>query len=193
TKHLTRDERLQVQTLHLAGHSIQSIAALLNFTQRQVQYAAASQRVTPKKRSGRPQTLTSAQIDEIEVFVCSSRTGRLLSYTQLARGRHRKQWVTRRPGEELVDTCVLEKIRRRRGWMFWGCFSGTEKGPCLFWEKDWGSINKQSYCEKIVPLIHGWLRLRPGLQLMQDGAAGASRERCRDYFLASLLTRSQPN
>ncbi|KAF2187636.1 hypothetical protein K469DRAFT_103237 [Zopfia rhizophila CBS 207.26] len=67
TKHLTRDECLQVQTLHLAGHPIRSIAALLNFTQRQVQYAAASQRVTPKKRSGRPQTLTSAQIDEIEL------------------------------------------------------------------------------------------------------------------------------
>ena len=42
----------------------------------------------------------------------------------------------------------------------------------MFWEKDWGSINQQSYCEHIVPLIHGWIRLHPELSLMQDGAPG---------------------
>lgn len=53
--------------------------------------------------------------------------------------------------------------------MIWGCFSGSRKGPCLFWEKEWGTINHESYCEKIVPLIHGWIRLYPEHQLMQDG------------------------
>ncbi len=24
--------------------------------------------------------------------------------------------------------------------MFWGCFNGSTKGPCLFWEKEWGTI-----------------------------------------------------
>jgi len=43
--------------------------------------------------------------------------------------------------------------------MFWGSFSGAlGKGPAIFWEKEWGSINKESYCEHIVPLIHGWIR-----------------------------------
>lgn len=92
--------------------------------------------------------------------------------TWVTGGRHRKQWITRQPGEELDDTCVVDKIRKRRGWMFWGCFSGTRKGPCLFWEKDWGSINQRSYCERTVPVIDGWLRMNPGLQLMQDGAPG---------------------
>lgn len=94
--------------------------------------------------------------------------------TWVTGGRHRKQWVTRKPGEELNDTCVLEKIRKRRGWMFWGCFHAGVKGPCLFWEKEWGSINKDSYCERIVPIIHGWIRMNPFLSFMQDGAPGHS-------------------
>ena len=94
--------------------------------------------------------------------------------TWITGGRHRRQWVTRRKGEELDPTCVLDKVRRRRGWMFWGCFNGVKKGPSLFWEKEWGTINQVSYCERIVPIIDGWIRLNPGLQLMQDGAPGHS-------------------
>ena len=56
--------------------------------------------------------------------------------------------------------------------MFWGSFSGTTKGPKVFWEKDWGSINQKIYCERIVPLIDGWFRMNPHLSLMQDGAPG---------------------
>jgi transposase len=58
--------------------------------------------------------------------------------------------------------------------MFWGCFSGGVKGPCLFWAKEWGSINKERYCERIVPLVHRWLRMHPELVFMQDGAPGHS-------------------
>ena len=58
--------------------------------------------------------------------------------------------------------------------MFWGCFAGNQKGPCLFWEKEWGSINQKSYCERIVPLIHGWIQMNPHLQFMQDGAPSHS-------------------
>ena len=56
--------------------------------------------------------------------------------------------------------------------MFWGCFSGITKGPCLVWEKEWGTITQESYCERIVPLIHGWIRMHPELQFMQDNAPG---------------------
>lgn len=27
------------------------------------------------------------------------------------------------------------------------------EGPGLFWEKSWGSINSESYCENILPLM----------------------------------------
>lgn len=87
--------------------------------------------------------------------------------------KHTRTWVTRRSGEALHPDCVQEKIQRYRGWMFWGCFSGAAgKGPGLFWEKEWGSINKESYCERIVPIVDGWMRLHPGQLFMQDHAPG---------------------
>jgi transposase len=90
--------------------------------------------------------------------------------------RHTKTYVIRRAGEEWDPTCIVEKHQRRKGWMFWGCFHGTTKGPGIFWEKDWGTIKEESYRAKIVPLIDGYLRLfaqnNNGLRLtfMQDSA-----------------------
>ena len=69
--------------------------------------------------------------------------------------------------------------------MFWACFSGSKKGPCLFWEKDWGTITKESYCERIVPLVHGWMRLSPGLLFMQDNAPSHAAQ----YTLDELSER----
>ncbi len=92
--------------------------------------------------------------------------------TWVTGGRHTRVWVTRRKGEELDPTCIEKKVQRRIGWMFWGGFNDTSKGPCLFWEKEWGSINQITYSERILPLIHGWLRLHPDLRLMQDHAPG---------------------
>lgn len=81
-------------------------------------------------------------------------------------------WVTRKVGEELDPTCVIDKVPKKRGWMFLACFSGATKGASLFWEKEWKTINKDRYCERIIPLIHGWLRLDPDLQFIQDSAPG---------------------
>jgi transposase len=244
-RYLTRDERLQVQTLSRAGHTQVWIADHLRLSRRQVGYALASDQVTPKHRSGRPPVLSSDQVDELVSYVQQSRATRQMSYLALASGpfqhwevseytiryalrnrgftrhialakpplseanktarlrwavahvgwtyeqwskilwsdetwvtggRHRRRWVTRRVGEELDDTCLVDKVRKKRGWMFWGCFSGSTKGPSIFWEKEWGSINKERYCERIVPLVHGWLQLHPNLSFMQDGAPGHSAE-----------------
>jgi len=58
--------------------------------------------------------------------------------------------------------------------MFWGCFHGNTQGPGIFWEKDWGSLNSESYYAHTVPIIHGYLELchQDGiyLMLMQDWA-----------------------
>lgn len=35
-----------------------------------------------------------------------------------AGGHHTKLYVTRRPGEEFDLTCIIEKYRRKKGWMF---------------------------------------------------------------------------
>ena len=53
----------------------------------------------------------------------------------------------------------FERHQRKKGWIFWGCFHGHTKGPDVFWEKDWGSINQESYCQHTVPIIHGYLEL----------------------------------
>ena len=97
--------------------------------------------------------------------------------TWVTYGTHRKQWVTRLPEEEFHKDCVVDHEQRKAGWMFWGCFSGaTGKGPGIFWEKDWGSIKSATYCQRIIPIIEGWIRLceREGTQLifMQDNAPG---------------------
>jgi DDE superfamily endonuclease len=58
--------------------------------------------------------------------------------------------------------------------MFWGCFYSNIKGLGIFWEKDWSTINKESYRSKIISVIDGWIRLRQKegkeLVFMQDSA-----------------------
>ena len=95
-------------------------------------------------------------------------------------GRHRKTYVTRMAGEELDPTCLIEKIQCKKGWMFWGSINGAVRGPSLFWEKKWENINKDSYQERIVPLIHGWICMNPGLVLMQDNAPGHAAKDTQD-------------
>jgi hypothetical protein len=57
-----------------------------------------------------------------------------------------------------------------------GLFSWHTKGPGIFWEKDWGPINKDSYQTHTVSIIHGYIEMmkREGVHLflMQDGAPG---------------------
>lgn len=100
--------------------------------------------------------------------------------TWVKAGRHRKTFVTRKPGEEFNPTCVLERVQRQSGWMFWGSFHGSVNGPCLFWEKDWGSINQTTYCERIVPIVDGYLRMNPTLVFMQDNAPGHAAQLTQD-------------
>jgi transposase len=243
-QHFTsRDDRIRIQTLHEAGHSQAFIQAQVGVSRRQVGYSL-SVPLTPKKRTGRPPTLSSEQVDELILFIRQSRTTRQMTWQALAAhfshwhvtqfsigralrargytrrvalakpplseenkrirlqwaqehvhwekerwvmvlwsdetwvtgGRHRRIWVTRMPGEALDDTCLVDKVRKKRGWMFWACFSGSQKGPSLFWEKEWRSINKEKYCERIIPLVHGWMRMHPGLVFMHDGAPGHSAQ-----------------
>ena len=95
--------------------------------------------------------------------------------------RHTKTYISRRKGEEWDSTCVVEKIQRRQGWMFWACFCGETKGPALFWEKEWGTINADRYQERIVPLVDGFLRLYSQetgeqLEFMQDNAPAHAKK-----------------
>lgn len=102
--------------------------------------------------------------------------------TWVTGGSHRKVWVTRRRGEEFDQSCIVERHQKKNGWMFWGSFSGIKyqgsmKGPAFHWEKEWGYIDEETYRERTVPLVDGWLKLLlrvTSLRLvyMQDGASG---------------------
>ena len=88
-----------------------------------------------------------------------------------ARNNYRT-WVTRRPGEELLNECVAPKTKGGNNWMIWGCFSGAAGlGPLLVWDKDWGKINSETYCNHTLPIIEGWLKKHPGHLFMQDNAS----------------------
>jgi hypothetical protein len=92
--------------------------------------------------------------------------------TWVTEGIHRRIWVSVRKGEELDSTAIVERRRSHTGWMFWACFSGTTKGPCVFWEKNWGHINQASYIEHIIPVLDDWLQQHPELRFIQDNAPG---------------------
>jgi transposase len=92
--------------------------------------------------------------------------------TWVIAGNHRKTYITRKNGEALEPNCIEERRQRASGWMFWGSFHSNVKGPSIFWEKDWGQINQETYQAHTVPVVHGWIRLNPGLKFMQDNAPG---------------------
>lgn len=85
---------------------------------------------------------------------------------------HRRTWVTRTADEAFEPTCVVPKVPRKPGWMFWGCFHGTTRGPGIVWEKNWGTINAKSYSEHVVPVITHYIHTHPGLTFQQDNAGG---------------------
>ena len=66
--------------------------------------------------------------------------------------------------------------------MFWGSFAGSEKGPSLFWEKEWKTIDSEKYCSKILPLIDGMVSMRPWLFGMQNNAPAHVSERTIKEF-----------
>ena len=83
SKSLTRDLRLQVHTLHDVGLTYAEIAAQLNISQRQVQYAW-NHRLTPQfKCSGAKSFLRTESLQILIEFICASRRNRRLSYWQI--------------------------------------------------------------------------------------------------------------
>ena len=57
-----------------------------------------------------------------------------------------------KPDDKFDETCIVARHGHRNSWIFWGSFYGSQKGPFLVWEKDWGSTGATSFCERILPL-----------------------------------------
>ncbi|KAI0999479.1 hypothetical protein K3495_g8717 [Podosphaera aphanis] len=88
------------------------------------------------------------------------------------------QWantfMTMKSEEKLTSPCLTSRAKKRTSWIFWGSFVGSEKGPCLYWEKEWGSINSEKYCEKIIPLLDEMVATNPWLSVVQDNITSNS-------------------
>jgi transposase len=81
---MSRDQRLQVQTLRTAGLSQREVSLQLNLTRDQVRYAA-SHPPTPSRRSGRPGILSQEEIERIIEWVCASPINRRCSWERIPR------------------------------------------------------------------------------------------------------------
>ena len=51
--------------------------------------------------------------------------------TWVTSGYHKRCYVTRKAGEEVNKTCLRTSPPRKGGWMFWGSFHASSKGPCV--------------------------------------------------------------
>src|SRR5438034_11764130 len=74
--------------------------------------------------------------------------------------------------------------------MFWACFSGITKEPCVFWEKNWGRIDQKTYIEYIILVLDNWLQQHPELRFIQDNAPGhkerKTQAKIKQYKMPSI-------
>ncbi|KAI0992965.1 hypothetical protein K3495_g15219 [Podosphaera aphanis] len=163
---------------------ISRVVILLDLIQNDLKkksYSLRRRSVTPKKACDRTPSLSSEDVDKIGEFIKESPENRQMigplssGFPFFGQMKLGQQMATIRDAglperEERDIHCIVEKIKKRIGWKFWVSFAGSEKCPSQFWEKDWGNTTSLSYSKRIVPLLHGMTRFRPGLSVIQDNA-----------------------
>ena len=67
-------------------------------------------------------------------------------------------WVTRRPGEEYLEECLVPRFAKQTTVMIWGSIYRGLKGPLIIWDMvNWGRINGPTYINNIIrPRVHPW-------------------------------------
>lgn len=101
--------------------------------------------------------------------------------TWICSGRNRKTWVWREAGEAYHEDCLIDKLKKKNAWMFWGSFYGNKKGPCFFWPKEKGKtcgISADTYDWFILPQVEEEIskarREQYPLLFQQDNASSHS-------------------
>ena len=108
---LSRDERLQIQTLHEAGHSNAHIKKALRVSKKQIQYTL-KHRLTPQhKKCGRKPAISQTEGDRLEAFIRASKRNRRLPYKRLL-----TEVFPNRPdlGSTAVQNCLERRGYHRR-------------------------------------------------------------------------------
>ncbi|KAF5858585.1 hypothetical protein ETB97_003978 [Aspergillus alliaceus] len=80
-------------------------------------------------------------LDSELVSLQAGQTGRLFKIHRKLLGLKCKPVIAALDGsfDEGQQGIYIEQRPRKIGWMFWGSFHGTTKGPMVFWEKEWGT------------------------------------------------------
>ena len=75
------------------------------------------------------------------------------------RGAHTESWViVKEDGSDRYWPENLQhKYSKAPAWMFHGTIIDGKKGPAVFWEKEWGSVNSERYDEYILSNIQAFL------------------------------------
>jgi hypothetical protein len=107
-------------------------------------------------------------------------------------GAHTSSYVTCKQdgSDRLLPECVRHKYSKLPSWMFWGSIVDGKKGPSLFWEREWGSINSTRYDKRILSVMERFFRNHPlaRYRFWQDNAPSH-----RSYETkTNLLTRHIP-
>jgi len=101
-------------------------------------------------------------------------------------GTRNRTWVTRRPGEEYQEDCLVPKFAKKDMIMVWGGIMGGKKCPLILWDREnWGTITADSYINNVLtPVIVSFWYHESGqtnhqIWLMEDGASAHRAIRTR--------------
>jgi DDE superfamily endonuclease len=90
-------------------------------------------------------------------------------------GAHTQEYITVKEdgSDRFKRECVQHKYSKLPSWMFHGVIVGGKKGPAVFWEKDWGSMNSEKYDAVILNNIQAFIQAHEGEHYiwMQDNAS----------------------
>jgi hypothetical protein len=89
-------------------------------------------------------------------------------------GAHTESWVTVKEdgSDRYWPENLQHKYSKAPAWMFHGTIVDGKKGPAVFWEKEWGTVNSERYNTYILLGIQAFIRQHPleGYIFMHDGA-----------------------
>ncbi|KAG0128289.1 hypothetical protein HOY82DRAFT_489388, partial [Tuber indicum] len=96
--------------------------------------------------------------------------------------------VTRKPGEEYDEYCLVLKFKKLTTVIVWGAICGDQKSQLVVWETNsWGKISSETYIEHVIhPILLSWWQqlccqgsYSGYLYFQQDGASAHKAQRTK--------------